>query len=98
VSRKVLETAAVDDALADGMAWTREGDELVKVHTGHAFADALAYVNAVGALAEAMNHHPDISIRWNRVTLRLSTHDAGGLTDADLSLARQIDTLPVPPA
>jgi 4a-hydroxytetrahydrobiopterin dehydratase len=89
----------VDEALAaEGMAWRREGDELVKVHTGKAFADALAYVNAVGALAEEMNHHPDISIRWNRVTLRLSTHDAGGLTEADLSLARQIDALPIPPA
>ena len=58
-----------------------------------AFADALAYVNAVGALAEEMNHHPDIDIRWNRVTLRLSTHDAGGLTQADLELARRIDAL-----
>ncbi|HEY5252619.1 MAG TPA: 4a-hydroxytetrahydrobiopterin dehydratase [Acidimicrobiales bacterium] len=94
---KVLEPAVVDGALAEGMAWTREGDELVKIHTGRAFADALAYVNAVAALAEEVNHHPDIDIRWNRVTLRLSTHDAGGLTEADLSLARRIDALPGSP-
>ncbi len=89
----VLDATTVDAALADGMGWTREGSTLVKVHTGRVFADALAYVNAVGALAEEMNHHPDIDIRWNRVTLRLSTHDAGGLTQADLELGRRIDAL-----
>ncbi|HEY7947951.1 MAG TPA: 4a-hydroxytetrahydrobiopterin dehydratase [Acidimicrobiales bacterium] len=90
----VLDHDTVDAALSQGMGWTRHGDELVKVHSGHAFPDALAYVNAVGALAERVNHHPDIDIRWNRVTLRLSTHDAGGLTQADLDLARLIDALP----
>lgn len=93
----VLDPATVDAALADGMAWTREGSTLVKGHTGRAFADALAYVNAVGALAEDMNHHPDIDIRWNRVTLRLSTHDAGGITQADLELGRRIDALSTTP-
>jgi 4a-hydroxytetrahydrobiopterin dehydratase len=94
---KVLDPATVDAALAQGMAWEREGDELVKVHTGRAFADALAYVNAVGALAEQMDHHPDIDIRWNRVTLRLSTHSAGGITQADLELGRRIDALSTEP-
>ena len=47
----------------------------------------------MGALAEAADHHPDIDIRWNTVTLRLSTHSAGGLTDKDLSLAAEIDAL-----
>ena len=57
------------------------------------FADALAFVNAVGALAEAANHHPDIDIRWDTVTLRLLTHSRGGITDADLELAAEIDCL-----
>jgi 4a-hydroxytetrahydrobiopterin dehydratase len=96
-SVEVLDPATVDAALADGMSWTREGAELVKVHTGRAFADALAYVNAVGALAEQMDHHPDIDIRWNRVTLRLSTHSAGGITGLDLELGRRIDALPTEP-
>ena len=69
------------------------GDELVKTRRGEDFADALAYVNAVGALAEEMDHHPDIDIRWNTVTLRLTTHSAGGLTRLDLELARRIDAL-----
>ena len=60
-----------------------------RTRRGKDFADALAYVNAVGALAEEMDHHPDIDIRWNTVTLRLSTHSAGGLTQLDLELARR---------
>jgi 4a-hydroxytetrahydrobiopterin dehydratase len=93
VSVELLDPATVDAALADGVAWERQGDELVKTRRGKDFADALAYVNAVGALAEAMNHHPDIDIRWNTVTMRLTTHSDGGLTDLDLELARRIDAL-----
>jgi 4a-hydroxytetrahydrobiopterin dehydratase len=94
----LLDHATVDAALADGLAWTRDDDELVKVERGRDFAAALAYVNAVALLAEEMDHHPDIDIRWNQVTLRLSTHSAGGLTHADLELARRIDGLPGPAA
>jgi 4a-hydroxytetrahydrobiopterin dehydratase len=93
---EVLDAAAVDAALAEGMAWDRHDDELVKTRRGKDFADALAYVNAVGALAEDMNHHPDIDIRWNTVTLRLTTHSAGGLTHLDLDLARRIDAIAAP--
>ena len=93
---EVLDPATVDAALGRGMAWGRHGDELVTTRRGRNFADALAYVNAVGALAEEMDHHPDIDIRWNTVTLRLTTHSEGGLTHLDLDLARRIDTLPAP--
>ena len=72
----------------------KQRDELVKTRRGKDFADALAYVNAVGALAEEMNHHPDVDIRWSVVTLRLSTHSEGGITRLDLDLARRIDALP----
>ncbi|HXW36004.1 MAG TPA: 4a-hydroxytetrahydrobiopterin dehydratase [Acidimicrobiales bacterium] len=90
----ILDDAAVDEAIAgSALRWERQGRELCKVVTGRNFADSLAYVNAVGELAEAAGHHPDIDIRWNRVTLHLSTHDAGGLTNLDLALARQIDEL-----
>ncbi|HXZ62998.1 MAG TPA: 4a-hydroxytetrahydrobiopterin dehydratase [Acidimicrobiales bacterium] len=82
----------VDRAIA-GLDWAREGDELVKVAKRGDFAGALAFVNAVGALAEDADHHPDIDIRWNTVTLRLSTHSAGGLTTKDVELARAIDGL-----
>jgi 4a-hydroxytetrahydrobiopterin dehydratase len=77
----------------DGLRWQREGDEIVTTVTHKDFVGALAWVNRVGELAEARNHHPDIAISWNKVTLRLSTHSAGGLTAADLELARAIDEL-----
>jgi 4a-hydroxytetrahydrobiopterin dehydratase len=89
----VLDPDVVDAALAQGVAWERQGDELVKTRRGKDFADSLAYVNAVGALAEEMDHHPDIDIRWNAVTMRLTTHSEGGLTHLDLDLARRIDAL-----
>jgi len=82
----------VDAALA-GLDWAREGDVLVKVVRRGNFAGALSFVNAVGALAEAADHHPDIDIRWDTVTLRLTTHSAGGLTHKDVDLATQIDRL-----
>ncbi len=93
-SVEVLDAATVDAALADGIAWERQGDELVRVHKERDFAGALDFVNRVGAIAERANHHPDFEIRWNTVTLRLSTHSAGGITNADLELAKQIDALP----
>jgi 4a-hydroxytetrahydrobiopterin dehydratase len=88
----LLDDAAVAAALRD-LDWRREGDELVKVAKRGDFRAALAYVNAVGELAEAANHHPDIDIRWDTVTLRLTTHSAGGLTGLDVDLARAIDSL-----
>ena len=57
------------------------------------FNDALRLVNAVGEEAEKANHHPDIDIRYNKVTFALTTHDAGGLTDKDVALASTINTL-----
>jgi 4a-hydroxytetrahydrobiopterin dehydratase len=88
-----------DDALTaglKGLEWTREGDAITTtvVHTD--FAAAMVFVNRVADLAESRNHHPDIAISWNKVTLTLSTHDAGGLTQLDLDLAAAIDALEEP--
>jgi 4a-hydroxytetrahydrobiopterin dehydratase len=79
--------------LANVTAWTREGNEITTVVTRKDFKDALLYLGAVAYLAETANHHPDITINWNKVTLTLSTHSAGGLTSADFALARQISAL-----
>lgn len=89
----LLDDDAVRAGLA-GLSWERQGDELVKVHKGKGFAGALGFVNAVGYLAEAANHHPDIDIRWDTVTLRLSTHSEGGITQGDVDMAKRIDALP----
>jgi 4a-hydroxytetrahydrobiopterin dehydratase len=79
--------------LAAVPAWTRDGDSITTVAERKDFRDALLFVGAVAYLAERANHHPDITIQWNRVTLTLSTHSAGGLTAADFALARQISSL-----
>ena len=88
----MLSEAEIETALG-GLAWSRDGDELVKEVTLDDFAASLAFVNRVGALAESLDHHPDITIRWNKVTLRVTTHSAGGLTEADVELARSVDGL-----
>jgi 4a-hydroxytetrahydrobiopterin dehydratase len=94
VSEAVLSSEEVDAAVAEqGLVWERVGDELVTTVELHDFAAALAFVNGVGAAAEAANHHPDIDIRWNKVHLVLTTHSAGGLTVLDIALAAAIDRL-----
>ena len=88
----LLTTEEISDGLKD-LEWEWEGSELIKTVELGDFAAALAWVNRVGAIAEERNHHPDIAITWNTVTLRLSTHSAGGITALDLDLARAIDAL-----
>jgi 4a-hydroxytetrahydrobiopterin dehydratase len=90
---ELLTEAQLAGELTAVPAWSRRGDELSVQVTRTDFGDALRYVNAVGYLAERAGHHPDIAIAWNKVTLTLSTHSAGGLTAADFALARQIDAL-----
>jgi 4a-hydroxytetrahydrobiopterin dehydratase len=79
--------------LAATPGWQADGGQLTQVVTRENFRDALLFVNAVGYLAERANHHPDISIAWNKVTLTLSTHSEGGLTGKDFALARLISDL-----
>ncbi len=88
----ILELARVDAAL-EGSPWVRDGSTIRLVRTLDSFAAALGFVVSVGALAEAADHHPDIDLRWRTVTLVLSTHEVGGLTERDLDLAALIATL-----
>jgi 4a-hydroxytetrahydrobiopterin dehydratase len=87
-----LDTDAVNAGIA-GSPWELKDGGLERVIRWKNFVEALAYVNRVGEVAEAAGHHPDIGIVWNTVTLRLSTHDAGGITAADLDMAQRIDAL-----
>ena len=79
--------------LASVPAWTRDGASITTVTQRKDFRDSLLYVGAVAYLAESASHHPDVTIQWNKVTLTLSTHSAGGLTVNDFALARQISAL-----
>ncbi|MGH9066926.1 MAG: 4a-hydroxytetrahydrobiopterin dehydratase [Acidimicrobiales bacterium] len=89
---ELLDEETISLGLA-GLGWERRGNELVKLHREGDFRGALSYVGRVGELAEEAGHHPDIDIRWDTVTLHLSTHSAGGITRADLDLAGRIDAL-----
>jgi 4a-hydroxytetrahydrobiopterin dehydratase len=73
--------------------WAREGEEIVRTFDRGNFNGSIAFVNAVAVAANAADHHPDIAVSWNEVTVRLSSHDAHGLTDRDFALARTIDTV-----
>jgi 4a-hydroxytetrahydrobiopterin dehydratase len=79
--------------LATLPAWARAGDSITCTVTLADFKTAMLYVGAVAYLAEQASHHPDVLIQWNKVTLTLSTHSAGGLTGEDFALARQISAL-----
>ncbi len=78
-------------ALATLPEWKRNGDIISRTFEFADFAAAMKFVNAVAELAEQAQHHPDIDVRWNKVTLALTTHDAGGLTEKDFALARACD-------
>lgn len=82
-------------AVAGSLGWERSPgqDRLVKTVEHKDFVEAMRFVNALADLAEARNHHPDIAIHWNRVELQLWTHTAGGVTQADIDLADEIDRL-----
>ena len=93
----LLSESDVAARLAELSDWTRAAADEPSITATYELADfaaALAFVNAVGAEAEERDHHPDIDIRWNTVTLVLSTHSAGGLTEADFDLAATISALP----
>lgn len=86
-----LGAAGVKRRLARLKWWRQAGNAIQKQYTFANFKEAVFFVNTVAGLAEKAGHHPDISVAYNRVTLTLSTHDAGGLTGKDFDLARWIE-------
>ncbi|MCW2939788.1 MAG: transcriptional coactivator/pterin dehydratase [Actinomycetia bacterium] len=87
----LLDEEEIAGELGTVPGWARDGDSIVRTFGHKGFPEAVAFVNRVAELAEAADHHPDILIQWNKVTLTLSTHSAGGLTGRDFALARQAD-------
>jgi 4a-hydroxytetrahydrobiopterin dehydratase len=90
--QKIAE-AKIYPALAAIPHWQLSGTTIVRTFEFKDFPAAIKFVEAVAVLAEQAWHHPDIDIRWNKVTLTLTTHDVGGLTPKDFNLARQFDRL-----
>jgi 4a-hydroxytetrahydrobiopterin dehydratase len=96
--RKIITMSAIrltEDEIPDHLAhlpgWTRSGDTVTRQYIFSDFGHALDFVNAVGKAAEDVNHHPDIDIRYHKVTLALTTHSAGGLTLLDMQMAAAAD-------
>ncbi len=88
-----LPTPVVDQALTGLPRWQRQGQTLTLTATFPDFVQAMGFVNQLVAPSERLGHHPEITIIYNRVTLILTTHDAGGLTQLDLDLAQVVQGL-----
>jgi 4a-hydroxytetrahydrobiopterin dehydratase len=89
--RQKLSDLEIQRALGGLAGWSRRGDALMKTYTFDRFANGIAFVDRVARVADEMDHHPDIDIRYTKVTMSLSTHDAGGITQNDLDLAHRIE-------
>lgn len=91
---QAMTSQQIQEAVAGLEGWRFEGGKLLKDFVLRDFKAALTFINRVGAVAEQLNHHPEIHNSWNRVTLALCTHDAGDrITEKDLTLARAIQSI-----
>ena len=86
-----LNTESIRGWLSSRKGWKRRSNKIVKEFQFKSFRDSIVFVNRVATLADTHDHHPDIEVRYTTVTLTLSTHDAGGITEKDLELAEQVD-------
>jgi 4a-hydroxytetrahydrobiopterin dehydratase len=90
----VLDDAEIDERLgrlADG--WKRDGDTITRTFKFDDFRGSVDFINRITPVADGMNHHPDLSVSWNTVTVSLSTHSQMGVTESDFELAAEIDEL-----
>lgn len=88
-----LSDLEIQRALGSLPGWARRGEVLTKSFTFATFADGIDFVQRIARAADAVDHHPDIDIRYTKIVCTLSTHDAGGITQNDLSLASTIEAL-----
>ncbi len=88
---ELLSDIAIQRELGSLSGWSRKGDALTKTYQFKGFPAAIAFVNRAATAAEAADHHPDIDIRFSKVTMVLSSHDAGGITQKDLDLATALE-------
>jgi 4a-hydroxytetrahydrobiopterin dehydratase len=88
-----LSDEEIDERLAELDGWKREGEAIQRTFELGDFKGSVDFVNRLTPEAEDMNHHPDLAISWNQVTVTITTHSEGGLTENDFELARRIATL-----
>jgi len=87
----VLSASEIDQALEKLPGWGRRGKAIERVFQFDNFLEAMEFVNKIAVAAEAANHHPDIAISYNKVTLALVSHDSGGVTQRDIRMAGKIN-------
>ncbi|UNU25210.1 4a-hydroxytetrahydrobiopterin dehydratase [Microcoleus vaginatus] len=90
---ELINNTEIKERASQLSGWTIEGKQLRSTRLFKDFIEAIAFVNKLVAPSEAAGHHPDIEISYNKVTVNLTTHDAGGLTEKDFALAQEISTL-----
>jgi 4a-hydroxytetrahydrobiopterin dehydratase len=88
-----LSDIEIQRALGHRSGWTRRGSAITRTFEFPTFPEGIAFVNRIAEVAERMDHHPDVDIRYTKVTCTLSTHSAGGITSKDFKLAEEIDRL-----
>ena len=88
---ELLSDIAIQRELGNLSGWSRKGEALTKTYQFKGFLAAIAFVNRAATAAESADHHPDIDIRFSKVTMVLSSHDAGGITQKDLDLATALE-------
>lgn len=89
----LLDEGEIEARLSGLEGWERDGDAIAKTFDRGDFVGSVRFVDSLVEPAEAMNHHPDLEISWSKVTVSLSTHAEGGLTESDFKLAAKIDAL-----
>jgi len=89
-----LDETQRDAALAHLDGWRADGDAIVCTYRFKSFGDAIEFVNRVADIAEERDHHPDIDIRFREVSLRLTTHSQGGVTERDVAVAEAVERIP----
>jgi 4a-hydroxytetrahydrobiopterin dehydratase len=89
----LLDDQQIDEALRALPGWERRGDAIAKTFERGDFVGSIEFVDSLVAPAEEMGHHPDLEVSWDKVTVSLSTHSQGGLTESDFELARRIEAL-----
>ncbi len=86
-----LDESTINEALADLPGWQLDGDHIRREYRFDGFREAIAFINRIADAADAADHHPELTNVYSTVSVALTTHDAGGITDKDLELAREIE-------
>ena len=91
MERRKLTAEEIEERLTDLPDWTVANEKLARKFTFKNFAESLEFINRVGAIAERLDHHPDVLFGWGYAEIFITTHDRGGITERDFALAREIN-------